>query len=177
MKTEVIELLEKLYKRYSSKHQFGKICQMILVLAISDSNKFRVNEVRLVEGVDIDIEDESKKEKFAIEVKTTKSSKLSLRKKDIDSLRKRLESDNYQPVLAVLRIVTFSDWLFVKANSLRSGNVLIDSLRPYRIKELEDKFKPQFEHTVKSEFRNIMQKGQRYLLNKLKENGIKVSDI
>jgi Holliday junction resolvase len=171
MKTGTYERLKKVYDKYYRTKEFGKLCQQLLAIAF-DLSGFKVNEVRLVEGVDIDVLAQRER-KYAIEVKTTITKCVNLEQKDVDGLQKRKE-DGYQPILAVLRLDRFSDWFFVKADKIKPGSLYIDSLRVYRLRELEESVYSFFDKTVENHFEGIMREGQKYLNNFLQQKGVKV---
>jgi Holliday junction resolvase len=171
MKTETYERLKKIFNKYGPTKGFGKLSQQLVALAF-DLADFKVNEVRLVEGIDIDVLTPSGK-KYAIEVKTTESRFINFKQKDVDGLQKRKE-DGYQPVLAVLRLDRFSDWIFAKADKIKPGRRYIDSLRVYRMHELEEHIVPFFDKVLQEHYRGIMREGQKYLDNLLRQKGVKV---
>jgi len=173
MKTETYEGLKKISDKYEQTKEFGKLSQQLLALAFGLAG-FKVNEVRLVEGVDIDVKAQSG-EKYAVEVKTTRSNSSSIifGKKDIDGLQKRKE-DGYQPLLAVLRLDRFSDWIFAKADTIKPGSISLDSIRVYRLHELEKCICPSFDEAIKEHYNGIMREGQKYLDNILREKRVKV---
>jgi len=45
--------------------------------------------------------------------------------------------DGYQPVIAVLRLAPLEDWILAKIpmDEIPTGEILIDGLRPYRMKD------------------------------------------
>lgn len=169
METKAYEHLKNICDKYGAQ-EFGKLCQQMLALTL-DASGFKVMEVRLVEGVDIDAMQDGKK--YAIEVKTaTKNNTISFGHKDRDGLIKRKE-DGYQSVVAALRLDMISDWIFAKADSIKQGSVNIDKLRAYRLGELE-KLIPCFDTVVKEHYNGTMKEGQEYLNNILRQKGMKV---
>ena len=170
MTTETYEQLKKICDKYGAQ-EFGKLCQQMLALTLDASN-FKVMEVRLVEGVDIDAMQDG--EKYAIEVKTvTRNNTIYFGHKDREGLVKRKE-DSYQSVVAVLRLDRFSDWMFAKADSIKPGSVYIDKLRVYRLTGLEKRISPFFDKTVSDHYAGTMKDGQRYLNDILRQKGVKV---
>lgn len=170
MKTETYDRLKVLYDNYRPQ-EFGKLCQQLVALAF-DSVGFKVNEVRLVEGVDIDVLAQNG-EKYAVEVKTTVLNSINVGQKDVDGLQKRKE-DGYQPVLAVLRLSRFSDWIFAKADTIKPGSIYIDSLLAYKLDELEKCICPLFDELIKQYYDGMMKEGQKYIDNILRQKGVKV---
>jgi len=170
LKTEIYELLKKLHDKYGAQ-EFGKLCQKLLAIAFRMAGYSHVVE-RGVQGVDVDAAGE-KGEKYAVEVKTTEGKSVNFEQKDVDGLQKRKE-DGYQPVLAVLRLDRFANWIFAKADTIKSGSVLIDSLRPCRLRELEGCICPLFDKAVKDHFGGTMREAQKYLDNVLRQKGVEV---
>lgn len=171
MKTETFERLTRISDKYEQTREFGKLCQQLVALAF-DLAGFKVNEVRLVEGVDIDVLAQSG-EKYAVEVKTTVLKSIKFGQKDVDGLQKRKE-DGYQPVLAVLRLERFSDWIFANADTIKPGSIYIDSLRVHRLHDLGERICPLFDEATKDHYNGIMQNAQKYLDNILRQKGVKV---
>lgn len=171
MKTETYESLIKLYDKYGSQ-EFGKLCQKLLAIGFRMAGYSQIVE-RGVQGVDIDVAGESGK-KYTVEVKTTTTRCVNFAVKDVDGLQKR-KQDGYQPILAVLRIDRFSQWIFAQADRIKSGSLVINNLRPYRLDELEECICPFFDKAVKEHFDGTMREAQRYLDNVLRQKGINVS--
>lgn len=167
MKTETYERLKKLHDKYGAQ-EFGKLCQKLLAISFRMAGYGHVVE-RGVQGVDMDVKQENG-EKYAVEVKTTEGKSVSFQPKDADGLESR-HKDGYQSsVLAVLRLGLFSEWYFAKADKLQPGtNILVESLRPYRLQELEDHIKPYFDQAVNEHFAGTMEKAQGYLDEVLRE--------
>lgn len=172
MKNETFEQLKGIFDKYERTKEFGKLCQQLVALALNLAD-FKVTEVRLVEGVDIDALYRQSEEKYAIEVKTTVGNSIEFKPKDADGLLRRKE-DSYQPVLAVLRLDRFSQWMFAKADSIKPGSVYIDKLRVYRLAEIEKRISPFFDKTVSDHYAGTMRDGQRYLNDVLRQKGVKV---
>lgn len=173
METKAYEHLKNICNKYGAQ-EFGKICQQMLSLAL-DASGFKVMEVRLVEGVDIDAVQEG--EKYAIEVKTaTKNNTISFGPKDREGLIKR-KGDGYQSVVAALSLDMLSDWIFAKADNIKQGNINIDRLRAYRLNELEKQICPSFDAVVKEHYNGAMKQGQKYLNDILRQKGVKVSQL
>lgn len=167
MKTEIYERLKILYDEYGPQ-EFGKLCQKFLAIAFKKAGYRCVQETeRGVQGVDIG-EVEKGDEKYTIEVKTTITNFINYEQKDVEGLQYQKEK-GYQPVLAVLQLDRFSDWFFAKADTLRAGSIYIDSLRVYRLRELEKKISPLFDDTINKHYKETLQKGQSYLDNVLRQ--------
>jgi len=170
MKTETYERLKCLHDKYGPQ-EFGKICQKLLAIAFQMAGYNHIVE-RGVQGVDVDAGGESG-EKYAIEIKTTITKSVNFEQKDVEGLQKR-KADGYQPILAVLRLERFSDWIFAKADIIRRGSIYIDSLRVYRLRELQKRICPFFDKVIKEYFEGARQEGQRYLNNILQQRGAEV---
>ena len=111
--------------------------------------------------------------RHAVEVKTTEKKEIILEKKDVVGLQER-GKDGYEPVLAVLRLGPFGDWVLAKAGSLRPGSIHIDSLRPHRLTELEESIRPLFDRAVEDHFDGTEKGAQQYLDAVLREKGIRL---
>lgn len=170
MKTEIYELLKKLHNKYGPQ-EFGKLCQKFLAISFQMAGYSHIVE-RGVQGVDIDAAG-GNGEKYAVEVKTTVTKSVNFEQKDVDGLQKRKE-DGYQSILAVLPLDRFSDWIFAKADTIKSGILYIDSLRVYRSRELERCICSRFDKAVKEHFDGTIREAQRYLDNILRQKGVEV---
>ena len=170
MKTETYERLKSLYEKHKSR-EFGKLCQKFLAIAFQTAGYTHIEE-RGVQGVDFDAAKEGK-EKYAVEVKTTVGKSVNFEQKDVEGLKRR-KKDSYQPVLAVLRLNRFSDWILATADTIESGNLYIDSLRVHRLPELERCIGPLFDRVVEEHFEGAVQEAQTYLDKVLRSKGMKV---
>lgn len=166
MNAETFELLEKLHGRHGPR-EFGKICQKFLALSFRLAGFTHIEE-RGVQGVDLDAASDS--EKFTTEVKTTVKDSILFQKKDAEGLLKRT-ADGYRPLLAVLRLGPLSDWFLVHADRLKPGLLLIDMLRPYRFRELEQRLDPLFDDAVREHGAGAMREAQVYLDDMLRKLG------
>jgi Holliday junction resolvase len=174
MKAHVYECLSALGERHGPRER-GKLCQKLLAIALQMSGCTQIIE-RGVQGVDVDA-CQANGEKYSIEVKTTVRDSVPLREKDVLGLRQRAQQDGYRPLLGVLRIGVLScEWYLAKAQSLRAGVVQIDSLRPYRVRSLEQLIQPLFEKAACDHFDGAMKGAQLYLDTVLREHGIIVEE-
>jgi len=177
MKLETLELLQRLQKKFGIRGfpsgPFGKIVQKLLALSFYEVGATNIVE-RGVQGVDIDITLESNK-KYALEVKTTEKVTFSLTPDNVQALHERIH-DGYQPVIAVLRLAPFENWVFAKIpiNEVSTGMILIDTLIPYKMKKLESELKPKFDVVVQKHFKDVWNKGEKYLIEELKISGAKI---
>lgn len=170
MKAKIYELLKKLHDKYGPQ-ECGKLCQKFLAIGFQMAGYNHIVE-RGVQGVDVDAAGESG-EKYTVEVKTTVTKSVNFEQKDVDGLQKCKEN-GYQPILAVLRLDRFSDWIFAKADTIKPRSLYIDSLRVYRLRELERCICPLFDKAVKEHFEGTIQEAQRYLDNVLRQKGVEV---
>jgi len=170
MKTEIYERLKKLHDRYGAQ-EFGKLCQKFLAIGFRMAGYSHVVE-RGVQGVDVDAAGE-KGDKYTIEVKTTLKKSVNFEQKDVDGLQKK-KVDGYLGVLAVLRLDRFANWVFAKAETIKIGSLVIDSLRPYRLSELERCICPFIDEAINQHFDGTMREAQRYLDNVLRQKGVEV---
>jgi len=179
MKVETLELLQKLQKKFGIKGTpsgpFGKIVQKLLALSFHEMGFTNIIE-RGVQGVDIDITLEPN-QKFAVEVKTTEKLSISLAIGNVHALRDRTH-DGYQPVIAVLRLAPLENWILAKIpmDEIPTGKMLIESLRPYRMKDLESQLCPKFDIVVRKHFKGVLNKGEQYLKEQLGKGGIMAQD-
>lgn len=179
MKIETLELLQKLQKKFGIKGtpsgSFGKIVQKLLALTFHEMGYVNIVE-RGVQGVDIDMTSESN-QKFAIEVKTTEKLSIPLTLDNVQALRDRTH-DGYQPVIAVLRLAPLENWILAKIpmDKIPRGDILIESLRRYRMKELESRLCPKFDIVVRKHFMGVWNRGEQYLKEHLGKVGIMDQD-
>ena len=91
----------------------------------------------------------------------------------MDAIRDRTK-DGYSPVIAVLRLSPLEDWILAKISleEIPVGEVLIEKLRRYRMKDLENKISSVFDLVVKKHFNETLKRGEKYLKEKLKQVGI-----
>lgn len=170
MKIETYEQLKNLHDKYGPQ-VFGKLCQKFLAITFQMIGYMHIVE-RGVQGVDIDASGKIG-DKYAVEVKTTMTQSVNFEQKDVDGLKMRKE-DGYRPVLAVLRLNRFSDWIFAKADKIQAGNIMIDSLRVHRVSELENQIKDTFENVVIEHYDGTLRDAQRYLDNILRQKGVEI---
>ena len=165
MDTDVFYKLIEIHKKWKEKI-FGQICQDLLALSIVEAGCNPTNiEVHNVEGIDIVIDDNNFG-KYAIEVKTTCGETINFSKKDYEGLEKYSQK-NYETILAVLKIDLFKDWIFTDASKKRQKYSLkVNALYT------ADKYK---EKLIKENYKEILEKGEKYLKEKLKEKKIKYS--
>jgi len=179
MKVETLELLQKLQKKFGVKGTpsgpFGKILQKLLALSFHEMGFTNIIE-RGVQGVDIDITSESN-QKFALEVKTTEKLSIPLTPDNVQALRDRTH-DGYQPVVAVLRLAPLENWILAKIpmDEIPTGDMLIESLRLHRMKDLESQLCPKFDIVVRKQFKGVLNRGEQYLKEQLRKVGIMAQD-
>ena len=169
----VFEYLSSLGARHGPRER-GKLCQKLLAIAFRMAGCTDITE-RGVQGVDVDACQENG-EKYTIEVKTTETDSVPIGEKDVLGLRQRARQDGYLPILGVLRVTLFSEWYLAKASTLKSGRVLIDSLRPHRIRELELRIQPEFDQAICEHFEGALEHSQLYLDSVLRQHGILVEE-
>ena len=174
MKYETLTCLRQLRDKFGPG-PFGEIAQKLLALSFREIGFPHIVE-RSVEGVDIDIA--GKAGKFALEVKTTEGSSISMDSSNIQALDDRAR-DGYLPVIAALRLAVFEKWILaqVPLNELSPGQMSIYRLRAYRMSDMENLLAPAFEQVVEKHFRGTLNKGQQYLSEQLQETGIEVRDF
>jgi len=170
VRTEIYEQLKKLHDRYGPQ-EFGKLCQKFLAIGFQLAGYDHIVE-RGVQGVDVDAAGE-KGEKYTIEVKTTVKKSVNFEQKDVDGLQKK-KVDGYLGVLAVLRLDRFANWVFAKVETIKPGSLVIDSLRPYRLSELEREICPFIDEAINQHFEGTMRESQKYLDTVLRQKGVEV---
>jgi Holliday junction resolvase len=172
-RASVYDCLTALGARHGPRER-GKLCQKLLAIAFRMAGCKDITE-RGVQGVDVDA-CQPNGEKYAIEVKTTQTDSVPIGEKDVIGLRQRACQDGYLPVLGVLRVALFSEWYLAKAASVTSGRILIDSLRPYRIRDLELLIQPKFDQAICEHFEGALERSQYYLDSVLRQHGILVEE-
>ena len=147
---------------------FGKITQKLLALAFYEAGFQHVVE-RGVQGADIDAAKEDAT-RYTLEVKTTEGQSVPVSKENIGALKDRAK-DGYIPVLAVLRMQMFEDWLFaaVPLERLQPGSMALNRLRSYRLRDLEASIRPKFEQVINEHWSNVLARGEHYLIQILGE--------
>lgn len=172
MDTLALSRLRELRKAYGVG-VFGKIAQKLLALSFRRIGFSHIVE-RSVEGVDIDIAGEHDV-RFAVEVKTTERLSFRLDEGNVNALRDRAK-DGYVPVIAALRLAIFEKWILaqVPLEQLRAGEMLVDSLRAYRMQDMEDSLEPAFESIVAEHFDRALRGGLQYLSQQLEDTGIEI---
>jgi hypothetical protein len=161
------EWLRLLYGQFDAR-EFGKLCQKFLAITYRRAGFAHVVEPG-VQGVDVDAA--GGKARYATEVKTTIRAALLFQAKDALGLAAR-RTDGYLPLVGVLRLSPLSDWLLVDAEHLGPGWLMIDRLRPYRRRELEEQLRPVFAAAVDEHAEAALAGGQGYLDRVLYELGI-----
>lgn len=172
MRRETYEWLMLLYGRYGAR-EFGKLSQKLLAITFRRAGFVHVVE-RGVQGVDLDAA--GGEAKYSTEVKTTINQAIMFEAKDMAGLKAR-SCDGYHPLLAALRLSPLSDWLLADAKHLVAGLFLIDQLRPYRRRDLEDHLRPLFALVVGEHAERAMTGAQTYLDVVLREMGIEQPQI
>lgn len=175
MKIQTLQKLRQLHKKYAPG-PFGKIAQKLLAISFREMGYTHIVE-RSIEGVDITMTGEDGS-KFAVEVKTTDGLSINLSANNLQDLRDRLR-DGYSPIIGALRLAIFENWILAKGplDELSAGEVLIDRLRAYRIRDMENLLCPTFEQVVERHFEGTLKGGQRYLSEQLARTGIEVRDF
>lgn len=171
LNTKSYQLLKALHEQLGHR-EFGKISQKILAIAYHRAGFWHVVE-RGVQGVDVDAADG--REKYATEVKTTARDSVVFRQKDVEGLRSRCQ-DGYKPLLGVLRLSPLSEWYLVAVEEVRAGTLLIASLRPFRVRALEDRIQPHFDRAVEEHSEETLAGSQAYLDQVLRTMGIEVRE-
>jgi Holliday junction resolvase len=161
MKATTFEHLKSIHDKFGPGI-FGKIAQKLLALAFCDAGFSHIVE-RGVQGVDIDAANPEGM-RYTLEVKTTEGESILISEENIEALKDRAK-DGYVPLIAVLRVRMFEDWMFanVPLSDLRPGSLALSRLRAYRVRDLETLVRPIFEAVVNQHFGDVLARGERYL--------------
>ncbi|MBI4329888.1 MAG: hypothetical protein HY673_01245 [Chloroflexi bacterium] len=161
MDTNTFQLLERIRDRFGPGI-FGKIVQKQLALAFYEAGFKHIVE-RGVQGVDIDAA--TVETKYALEVKTTEARMVSLSEENISALKDRAK-DGYTPLVAVLRMRMFEDWILgaVPLGRLEAGSLPLSHLRAYRLSKLEASICPIFVRVVNRHSKGALAEGEHYLM-------------
>jgi hypothetical protein len=152
MQFETFSALMDIRRRWRS--DYGKIIQLLLAISF-DARRggFQVQN-HSIEGVDLEISQGAKK--FAIEVKTTEKSYISLRDKDVCGLKTKATVYGCIPAIAALRLRHTEDRSIANASRLLVGKCPLARLHLDRITELEFLAKTHFGNTVAEVHDRIM---------------------
>ncbi len=172
-KATIYSSLEKLRGEYGAR-EAGKLYQKLLAIAFRLAGSDEITE-RGVQGVDVDVRQEDGR-KYAIEVKTTTSVAINYQMKDRACLEQRRRQDGYEPILGVLRIHPFYEWRFARIDNLEPGIILIESLRPFRLRDLETMIEPHFDAAVDQHFQRTLERGQDHLDAVLRNCGVRLEN-
>jgi hypothetical protein len=171
--TETYRLLKRLHRLHRPR-EFGKISQKLLAIAYRLAGFSHLVECG-VQGVDVSAANDAG-EKYATEVKTTKTDRVVFQRKDRAGLAAR-QRDGYVPLLGIFRLRPLGGWQFVYAEDLRVGSLLIGSIRvENRHRTLEDRIDPHFKEAVAMHFEGAMKGSQLYLDGILRNLGVEVID-
>ncbi|MBY0528466.1 MAG: hypothetical protein K2R98_34060 [Gemmataceae bacterium] len=167
MKTTTYECLTRLHTRHGPRI-FGKICQKFVALAFRAGGSSHVVE-RGVQGVDVDAIWGT--ERYALEIRTTRTNSVPFLSKDVDGLASRRQ-DGYRPMLGALQLRVLARWYFANAAFLRPGPLTFDAMRPIRHRELEGRVQPLFDTVVERYFEETLAGSQAYLDHLLRQHGV-----
>jgi Holliday junction resolvase len=124
----------------------GKIIQTLLAISFGKRRGGFTVVNRLSEGTDLELIRGA--QKFAIEVKTTDGTDVTLTEKDISGLSTKSRNDGYVPATAALRLQFSADWVIANAEKLAEGSYTTERLSLDSIPELEFIARIQFEKTT-----------------------------
>jgi Holliday junction resolvase len=162
MRFETFSVLTDICKRWPVER--GKIIQLLLAISFDNHRAgFSVNN-HSTEGVDLEMTRGT--QKFAIEVKTTDGTHVTLEEKDILGLESKAK-DGYIPSVAALRLQWPAEWVIANASRLESGAYTFMSLSLDSIPELESLAKIHFEPTVFELRENVLSPPTGFPLNYL----------
>jgi len=106
MRFDAFSALTDIRRRWPIEN--GKILQLLLAISFDRRRGGYSVISRLSEGVDLEMTSDASK--FAVEVKTTEDSQVSLEEKDITGLRAKA-ADGYVPAVAALRLQLSENWV------------------------------------------------------------------
>jgi len=175
LNTDVHYKLENIHNTWKDKI-FGQICQDLLTLSFAEMGCNPASiEVHNIEGVDIVIDD-TNFGKYAIEVKTTSGKTINFGEKDYKGLKKYAEN-NYSIILAVLKMDLHSEWILADVSGrAQNSNLKVNALYTEdKYKELAERVNKNFEKLAKENYEGILESGEKYLKEKLKEKEIRYS--
>jgi Holliday junction resolvase len=152
MRFETFSALKDICRRWPIEH--GKIIQLLLAISFDTRRGGYSVKNRSSQGVDLEMIQDAKK--FAIEVKTTEGTHVSLQDKDISGLKSKAAADGYIPAVAVLRLQKSEDWVIANAAKLQPGEFTPTRLSLDSIVELESLAKVHFELAVTELRDNIL---------------------
>lgn len=161
MNYEVFRQLEKIRKKHGPQ-EFGRICQVLLELAFREVG-FKTRG-RPVERPDISAE--RGPDSYAIEVKASSGTSISIDQDDLDGL-KDFENKGINPVVAVLAFTSNPSWLLLNARKLNPGKHNIAALRLYSLTALEQEIEGAFPNVLSKHFEMTMSRKSRGLWEKL----------
>jgi len=171
MKSETYSIFNDISKKHDER-EIGKICQCLLALTFLELG-YKPDEiiVRLVEGVDIILEG---KNKYAIEVKTTNKDTVVIGEKDLGELSK-YKGNGYTPVLCALKIDLGGEWKMINPERLKRKNTwkFNELYTDTEFKKLSENINGLFEKKVEENATEIRDSGLSYLINLLRNEGIK----
>jgi Holliday junction resolvase len=144
MRFDTFSALTAICQRWPFEH--GKIIQLLLAISFDKRRGGYAVENRSSEGVDLELI--SDRQKFAIEVKTTEGSQVTIQEKDISGLQARATADGYTPAIAALQLQKSADWVIANARKLCARDYTPARLSLDSISELELLAKNHFEKTV-----------------------------
>lgn len=159
-------MLQAVQKRHPN--EYGKVAQKLLAMTFKEMG-FKLNEERAVQGVDIDIIDTETGERLSIEVKTSKSNKVSIGRKDVESLKPRKE-DHYEIFYAVLSmpLCLSEGWVIVPADGVKKGDYAVLRLARRKLKDLCDTVNNTFPAVLKEAYPDLMRCSRGSALGMLK---------
>jgi hypothetical protein len=151
MRFEAFSALSDIRRRWPIEN--GKILQLLLAISFDRQRGGYSVINRLSQGVDLEMTSDANK--FAVEVKTTEDSQVSLEEKDIIGLRAKA-ADGYVPAVAALRLLLSENWVIAEISNFDRfppGTYAPVRLSRDSIPDLESSAKRHFEKVV-VEFRD-----------------------
>jgi hypothetical protein len=140
--TEAKEIVCRIQEKHISES--GKVLQKLLALTLQRLG-FDFCEERSIQGVDIDVANRETGERHSFEVKTSKSSSISIAAKDIEGLEMRKE-DGYDTYFAVLcQPLCFSaGWIIFPSDKVKVGQYNASRLLRSRDEGLSERINEVF---------------------------------
>ncbi len=163
---EVFSILDKLYSKFGSS-EFGRASQILLGFSFINSG-YEVPIMQLSGRPDIVAR--KGKNSFIVEVKTSNSSVIRLKKEDLQGIN---GAQGSKPVIAVLSYPDVEiHWILADAARLRAGDYSKSSLKILGMKDIECEVNEQF-FSVIEKHQSSMMLGTNLLLKVFREEQAK----
>lgn len=161
-KYEAFSILDRIYKKFGAS-EFGRMCQILLGFSFIDAG-YKVPLMQLSGRPDIIARKGSNS--FIIEVKTSESPAIRLKKADLQGIT------NGQGSKSVVAVLSYPDieilWILADASRLNGGEYSKSSLRIFGINDVETEINYYF-FPVIEKFKSSIMLGTNILLQVFRE--------